>query len=335
MSKVYDCFTFFNEFDLLEIRLNVLNEVVDNFVLVEMAYTFQRKEKPLYFEENKQRFEKFKDKIIHIKITEVPEEIPSKFCNDSRWQLQCFQRDAIIEGLKDASDDDIIMVSDLDEIPNPKAVEDYASRGSGITVFEQKMMYYFINNINITAPVWENGTRISSFRELKNPGSIPVREEKHWEFSKVGSCNYFRYCLGKHVKNAGWHFSYCGGVDAILQKRRSISEQCFNTNENMSAEQILNKIYIGKDILDRKEYCYKCLKIDDSFPKYIRDNQERYASLILHQTFLQSFKNSFVIINCRIYVAKLTFFKKIKQIEKIIRKILSPLKKLLFKVFRR
>lgn len=332
---VYDCFTFFNEFDLLEIRLNVLNEVVDKFVLVEMAYTFQRKQKPLYFEENKQRFEKFKDKIIHIKITEVPDELPSKLCTDSRWQLQCFQRDSIMEGLRDASDNDIIMVSDLDEIPDPNAVKDYIANGSGITVFEQKMMYYFLNNINVTDPIWEWGTRIAHFGELKNPGAIPVNDAKYWEYSKAGGCNYFRYCIGKRVKNAGWHFSYCGGVEAILQKRRSISEQCFNTKKNMTEKQILKKIYIGKDILDRKEYCYKCLKLDNSFPKYIRDNQERYTSFILRQNSLQRIWNFIVILNCRMYIEKRNFPKNLKKLEKLIRKTLSPAKKFVLKFLKK
>lgn len=331
---VYDCFTFFNELDMLEIRLNTLAEVVDKFVLVEMAYTFQRKPKPLYFEENKERFKNFSDKIIHIKILDIPEIIPSKLCsNANTWQLECYQRDCIMQGLKDAKEDDIIMLSDVDEIPSPKAVEKYKKNGDGITVFEQKMMYYFINNINVKTPVWENGTRIARFSDLKNPGDIPTRERIYWEYSKKGSCNYFRYCLGKRVKNAGWHFSYCGGVDAIIQKRKSFSEIYLNTEKNMSRTEILKKIYIGKDILDRKGFCYKSLRIDSNFPKYIVNNKDKYPDLILKQNILQKIQNKFVIFECNLYLAKESFTRNVIKFEKKIRKILSPCKKLVLKIF--
>ena len=332
---VYDCFTFFNELDMLEIRLNTLSEVVDKFVLVEMAYTFQRKPKPFYFEENKERFKNFSDKIIHIKILDVPEIIPSKLCsNANTWQLECYQRDCIMQGLKNAKEDDIIMVSDVDEIPSPKAVEKYKKNGYGITVFEQKMMYYFINNINVITPVWEIGTRIARFSDLKNPGDIPTRERVYWEYSKKGSCNYFRYCLGKRVKNAGWHFSYCGGVDAIIQKRKSFSEIYLNTEKNMSRDEILKKIYIGKDILDRKDYCYKPVKIDKSFPQYIYENQKKYSKLILKQNVLQKIANFFVIFNCKFYIEMRELPRNIKKLEKNIRRTLSPAKKFVLKIIK-
>lgn len=332
---VYDCFTFFNELDLLEIRLNVLNEVVDKFVLVEMARTFQRKPKPLYFEENKQRFEKFKDKIIHIKVSEVPEVIPSKLCtNGNTWQFECYQRDCIMQGLQDAEDDDIIMISDVDEIPEPEVIKNYIHSGNGIFCLEQKMMYYFMNNINCTYPVWRNGTRIARFKELQNPDDFPMKDQVYWEYSKKGSCNYFRNLICPGIKNGGWHFSYCGGVDQIIKKRTSFSETNLNTEKNMSPDEILHKIYIGKDILDRKEYCYKCLKLNDSFPKYIRDNQELYSSLILHQNLFQKIANFFVIVNCRIYIKKGNLQRKLKQAEKSIRRTLSPCKKFVFRLLR-
>ncbi len=335
MPKVYDCFTFFNELDLLEIRLNVLNDVVDKFVLCEMAYTFQRKPKTLIFEENKDRFEKFKDKIIHVKLTEIPEPIESKLCtNGSTWQLECYQRDGIIKGLVDAADDDIIMLSDVDEIPDPKKVEDYIKYGNGISVFEQKMMYYFLNNINVTDPVWENGTRIAKFKDLKNPEDVPVRDKVFWEYSQKGSCNYFRYCLGTRIKNAGWHFSYLGGPEAIILKRSSFSETNFNTQKNMSKSDILHKIYVGKDILDRKEFCYKPLRINNDFPKFVRDNQERFSNLILKQTILQKIENYFVIFKCHNYLREKELKNKRNIFIKNMRKKLSPYKKKILKLLK-
>ena len=103
-------FLFFNELDLLEIRLNVLNDVVDKFVLVESTQTFNAQPKPLYFEENKERFAKFSDKIIHIVCDE-------DFTNEPNpWVIEHKQRLHIARGWKDCQDDDVIMISDADEI---------------------------------------------------------------------------------------------------------------------------------------------------------------------------------------------------------------------------
>ena len=321
--KIYDCFTFFTELDLLEIGLNILDSVVDKFVLVEMAYNHMKESKPFYYEENKERYKKFEDKIIHIKVTDLPEPIPSKLCdNGNKWQLENYQRDCIMRGLKDAADDDVVMISDLDEIPNPEMIKNYKD---GIQVFHQAMMYYFLNNINIVDSVWKNGTRIGHFSDLKNPNQ-DLRDECCYEYSKKGMPTYFRFCKGTVVENAGWHFSYCGGIDAIIRKRNSIAEQNFNTKKNMQPEQIKRKIYSGRDILDRKYY-YKIVKIDDFFPEYIRNNQDKYNHLILNSTFKYKILNFFVLWEYRLYCISQISKANCKKIEKKIRKTLSPVKR--------
>ena len=136
---IYDCFTFFNELDLLEIRLNTLNAVVDKFVLVEATLTHQGKPKPLYFDENKAKFESFSDKIIHIIVDKYPENT-----NDDAWIYERYQRNMIKEGLTNCKPDDVIIVSDIDEIPNPSKITEYKNK-KGIKVFKQKMYYYFLN----------------------------------------------------------------------------------------------------------------------------------------------------------------------------------------------
>ena len=115
-SKVYDCFTFFNEMELLEIRLNELYDEVDHFVIVENPLTFSGNEKELYFEKNKERFKKFEDKIIHVVGPKRPEE--------GVWAREEAQRNDILLGLKDAKEDDIIIVSDLDEIVKKEKIKE-------------------------------------------------------------------------------------------------------------------------------------------------------------------------------------------------------------------
>ena len=110
--KVYDCFTFYNELELLELRLNSLWDMVDYFVLVESDKTYNNKAKPFYFEQHKSDFEKFLPKIKHIKIHP---DIPYAGVGD--WSLENNQRNSIAKGLQDAEPDDLIFISDLDEFP--------------------------------------------------------------------------------------------------------------------------------------------------------------------------------------------------------------------------
>ena len=132
---IYDCFTFFNEFDLLELRLHELNDVVDFFVLSEATKTFTGLDKPLYFEENKTQFAEFLPKIKHV-IVEPPE------TNDP-WIRERFQRDEMFKTL-DCQSNDVIMLSDVDEIISAEAVKQYKPE-MGIRVLIMKMYYYFLN----------------------------------------------------------------------------------------------------------------------------------------------------------------------------------------------
>lgn len=117
MPKVYDCFTFFNELDLLEIRLNELDPVVDRFVLVEATVTQRGQPKSLFFRENRERFTKFLPKIEHVVVEDMPAGPQTKSNN---WKRENFQRRAIMRGLASAQADDFVLISDLDEIPMPK-----------------------------------------------------------------------------------------------------------------------------------------------------------------------------------------------------------------------
>ena len=111
---VYDCFQFFNELDILKIRLNVLSPVVDKFVISEATETFSGLPKPLYYEENKEMFREFEDKIIHEVVTDIPA--------GGTHERDEFLKNAVARGLKDCTDDDVIIFSDMDEIPNPDVI---------------------------------------------------------------------------------------------------------------------------------------------------------------------------------------------------------------------
>ncbi|MGN1154356.1 MAG: glycosyl transferase GT17 family protein, partial [Candidatus Gastranaerophilaceae bacterium] len=156
---IYDCFTFFNELDLLEIRLNVLNDYVDKFVLVESTKTFTGMDKPLYYKENKERFSHFNDKIIHIVLDETP--------NEYAWHNECIQRNSISKGLTNCNDDDIILISDLDEIPTPEFIHKYKDI-EGIKLFEINQYCYFLNCKAISQGVWLLGPKMLSYKDFKH-----------------------------------------------------------------------------------------------------------------------------------------------------------------------
>ena len=128
--KIYDCFIFYNELDLLEIRLNELNDVVDGFVLVEAERSHQNKPKPLFFQNNKNRYEKFLPKIKNIIVSE------NLFVDNDAWRNEKLQRNTITVGLSDLADDDLVIVSDADEIPSKQSVQNLKKTNITQGIFE-------------------------------------------------------------------------------------------------------------------------------------------------------------------------------------------------------
>ena len=266
---IYDCFTFFNEFDLLEIRLNALKDVVDRFVLVEATKTFSNLPKPLHFEENKGRFTPFLDRIIHVVVDDFPE-------FDTAWTFENHQRNAIDRGLTECKDDDVVLISDLDEIPKVEAILAHKN-DPGITIFEQLHHCYYLNHLYIRRPNW-HGTRMLSGKDFRHALD---------HVSNYGSCNIERlnqgttankirtYDEGSIIKDAGWHFSYLGGLEAIRTKIQSYSHQERNYNDNIDLKNIERRMSRAF-----KSHRLIGLEIDESYPQYLRENQEKYASLI-------------------------------------------------------
>ncbi len=274
---IYDCFIFFNELDLLEIRLNTLNSVVDRFVLVEATRTFSNINKPLFFKKNKKRFKKFEDKIIHIVVEEYPP-------FESAWDYEWHQRNSILKGLTNCKSDDVILISDIDEIPNPIQIDKY-KKSSGIKVFKQKMFYYFLNKIDLINPYW-TGVRMLSYSDFIKNGSSPQKT---------------RHLRGTLVNNGGWHFSYLGGAEKIAEKIKSFSHQEYNSNTYTDLVKIQERIENGYDLLDLKNTKrYVGIEMDESFPKYIREN----IGLI--------YKHLFCKINITLYDKIILFKNKVK-----------------------
>lgn len=172
--RVFDCITLFDGLDLLEIRMNILDPYVDFFVIVEATTTHAGEPKPLHFAQNKERYARFLHKVRHI----VVDDMPSIDAVKHRHRLTSYQRDQIIRGLKDCQPDDIIYVSDFDEIPSPEAmalVPELLAMGLKSVRFRQRMFYYFLNG-ETNDPWWIFGTVATRFSTLVDRyGASPDR----------------------------------------------------------------------------------------------------------------------------------------------------------------
>ncbi len=271
---IYDCFTFFNEFDLLEIRLNELNSVIDKFVLVEATKTFSGIDKPLNFQKNKHRFEKFLHKIIHVIVDEYPE-------INGDWVIENHQRNAILNGLKDCKDDDIVLISDCDEIPSPNAVL-YNKDKPGLKIFEQTMYYYYLNLK--ASSKWISGTRMLFYKDLKNGfDNIDNYSKTVIKELNIGTTpQKVRHINeGLILKNAGWHFTYIGGVDMITKKVKAYSH--FREVGKINEFKIEKDIRRGNARFNSDMFLIP-VSIDKSFPEFVYKNMDKYKNYVLIQT---------------------------------------------------
>ena len=246
-AKVYDCFIFFNELDVLEIRLNELYDHVDKFVLVESVETFRGNLKPLYYEENKQRFEKFADKIIHVIVNE-------RRNSGNPWHTEAYQRNQIMRGLKDCQPDDTILISDADEIPRATSLPEiysslYIEKKQYIQC-EQPFYRYYLNARDYIA-YW-TGTVGTTYEILCKHSPEALRNNRRGGYHTIN--------------NAGWHFTFMGGLEYVAKKLESFS----HWEADVPEKKTLAFIY------DYMRTYSAIVPIDHTYPKFVQDNIPYY-----------------------------------------------------------
>ena len=228
---IYDCFIFSNELELLNIRLEYLYDQVDFFVLVEADRTLSGIKKPLTFKENADKFSKYADKIIYVQADAKPEL--------TDWDYEWFQRNAIKEGLENCKDNDIIFISDVDEIINIKGILKM-DKVEAPALIEVPMYYYFFN-VKLEDPFQFN--LVSKYKDIKN--------------IHIGNRMLYRNFALRVIKpigyNTGWHFSFLFGFDIsrYINKIESFSHQEFNTAFYKDPKRIYNNLLIHRDIFNR------------------------------------------------------------------------------------
>lgn len=263
--KVYDCFTFYNEFELLELRLKSLWNVVDYFVLVEADKNHTNKPKPFYFDERMEDFKEFMSKIIYI-----PLNVNVEYKGVGDWQIENGQRNGILYGLDDAEPDDLIFISDVDEIPAPdilQRIENNQAQLVGLypltppladrrvvrvpcqilvpaaelleyipISMDQQFHWYYFDWLN-NAVSWQ-GTILTKRKNLNKPQEL--RNLRTW-FPRI--------------INGGWHFTNMGGVKRVIKKMVSTvdsNEDVVKSNGKLIDENhIINCLKNGLDIWNR------------------------------------------------------------------------------------
>lgn len=279
---IYDCFQFFNELDILKLRMNVLNDIVDRFVISESTVTFSGAPKPLYYNEHKKMFTEFNDKIIHNIVDDTPNDPDTiTFTRDSH------QKCAVARGLKDANPDDIIIFSDVDEIPNPDAVKWVLDNFDPTKIYAlaQRNFYCYVdmeetsgNLLSVTGefPGVEGsdrkwlGTKICSVSMLQKYTTEELRKKELQD-------------IMIRVPNGGWHFSYMGGDKKVSARKRvqhkikMAAHQEYNKRRYLWA--VMKNIKNHTDILERDSK-FEIVPIDESYPLYLREHLKEYKHLI-------------------------------------------------------
>jgi glycosyltransferase involved in cell wall biosynthesis len=199
--RIIDCFQFYNELDLLEVRLAELAPVVDRFVLVEARYTHAGDPKPLYFDQNRHRFAAYLDRIDHV----IVEDDPGGFS----WKREGHQREAIARGIPDLADDDMILVSDVDEIPRRGVIAALREMPADLYSLQLAIHLYFLD---LKSPEPWIAAAAAPGRLIRRIGVNPIRY-----LVKQG--------IGHTIEDAGWHLTWMGGLDGFRAKMRAYAHR--------------------------------------------------------------------------------------------------------------
>ncbi len=294
--KIFDCFMYFDENVILDVRLNTLNEYVDYFVIVESLFSHKGEQRNLNFDIK--NFSKFKDKIIYLIYDNEPSEIKTINSGDTEKEKSIKyifnaiyrengQRNFITNGLNHADDDDIILISDVDEIPNLKEVK-FENFKEKLFFFNQEMFYYKFN-LKLPNHNWV-GTRSCKKKYLKSPQWLRNIKVRNYPFYRLDIFfSKTKYSNIKFINNGGWHFTNIKSPEEIRFKLKSyLHHREFEINP-LSIEEIENLIKSRKAIYDltidkrnQKMGAGNLLeRCDlDKLPSYINNNLNKFKKWI-------------------------------------------------------
>ena len=290
--NIYDCFMYYDEDLLLDLRLNILNDHVKKFIITEATYTHNGKPKKLTFDVNK--FKKFKDKITYIIVDKQPENIIHLSDNDTKEKRgeklilngmarDYFQRENLSRGINEAAENDLILVSDLDEIPNLNELN-FNDIKNNIIIFKQKMFYYKLN-LFYQDYTWI-GTKATKRKNFVSPQwirNIKGKKYSKWRVDVMFSKK--KYSNLTFVENGGWHFTFLRTPEEIKKKLLNYAHH-YEFEESGLSIKNLKQLMEEKRVMydhnvDQKKFKWsgksKLKKIKNDFlPKYIVSNLTKY-----------------------------------------------------------
>jgi len=291
--RIFDCFMFYDEEVVLDIRLNSLKNFVDCFVIVESKFYHNGKKRDLKFDINK--YPKFKDKIIYIVQDEEPLNLETVKKEDDEGlksykfifnahKRENFQRNLISKGLDKANEDDLIMISDVDEIPNLRDLN-VARVNNKIVIFEQNIFYYKLNRY-LEGFTW-HGTKACKKKNLKSPQWIRNVKNKKFGFWRLDT--FFsenKYINKIFIKDGGWHFSNLKNPVDIENKLKSYLHHRDFEVENIDLKEISKLVRNNETIYDmftdkrQKKFSENKRKLSlypkNKLPQYILDNENKF-----------------------------------------------------------
>ena len=288
--KIFDCTTFYNEKMMMDVRFNILNEYVSKFIVVESIYSHSGKKKKLNFDIND--YPKFREKIRYIVIEEEPEGIlqdEDKNKHLSYKRLNSIRRieqsyNYMSKGIEDANDEDLIMLSDNDEIPNLQNL-DFGKINNNFIIFEQ-LFFYFKFNLLYDRMLWF-GTKACRKKKLKSFSNLRNIKNKEYPFWRLDTffTNYKKINL-KIIKNGGWHFTNLKNPVELFEKLSNFGHHDEFEASELSVEKIKEKIknkemfydhFAEKESKNKWDFNYKLKKIDHEFlPEFLKINSEKY-----------------------------------------------------------
>jgi len=291
--NIYDCFQFFDENMMLDLRLNILDKHIHKFVIVESKYMHNGKEKKLVFNIN--NFAKFKDKIIYV----VVDSLPKGLCNteniqdedewgnkiiDNTLLIEHTQRNSLVKGLTEANDDDLIIVSDVDEIPNLE-VKDLKNNKKKLIQFKQSI-YYYKFNLKYSSMQWF-GSKACLKKNFVSPQWLRDTKERKYPLWRLDILfSKMKYNSIHHVENGGWHFTNIKSPDDIFKKLKNYGHHLEFNESGLSLNDIKNMVLNKRAVYDfhvdmrsnkwtGKQKLYKCDLSE--LPEYLLQNKEKYA----------------------------------------------------------
>ena len=291
--RIFDCFMFYDEDVVLDIRLNSLRNFVDYFVIVESKFYHNGEKRDLKFDIN--RYSEFKNKIIYIVQDEELQKLEKINKNDDEGMISSklisnahkrenFQRNLIINGLNKANEDDLIIISDVDEIPNLKDLN-IAIVKNKIVIFEQNIFYYKLNRY-LEGFVWY-GSKACKKKNLKSPQWLRNIKNKKFNFWRLDTFFSEKKYVNKiYIKNGGWHFSNLKKpIDIEVKLKSYLHHRDFEV-ENIDLKEISRLMKNNETIYDmfadkkEKKFSEKKKKLalypKKNLPSYILENENKF-----------------------------------------------------------